>query len=185
MHPPDSKTNAKRAALTAKIADVMLSDGDAGPPLRDLAARLGTSDRMLLYYFGDKAGLIRAAVAELAQRLEAVLADHRIAGRRAPAQVLRTTAAFMSLAGVAPFRAVWADILARGGRGEAPFDVLAKALVQGAIDSLDQQLAIRNPNSRRRMAGAILACIEGVWLVSMVAPGSTDGAIDILVDGLA
>lgn len=180
-----TKTRAKRAELTAGIADILLADGVAEAPLRELAARLGTSDRMLLYYFGDKAELIRAVVAELAVRLDAVLSDYRVEGRRPPAEVMATTAAFMALPGIFPFRAVWADILARGGRGELPFDDLARALVNGAVASLDSQLAIDDADERRRMAGAILAAIEGVWLISMVAPGSTDGAMDILIGGLA
>ena len=57
--------------------------------------------------------------------------------------------------------------------------------MNGAVASLDSQLAIDDADERRRMAGAILAAIEGVWLISMVAPGSTDGAMDILIGGLA
>jgi AcrR family transcriptional regulator len=185
MPTADSKSAAKRAELTARIADVMLAEGLAGIPLRDLAARLGTSDRMLLYYFEDKAALVRAAVTELAVRLDAVLEDHRVTGQRPPAEVMRDTAAFLALPGLRPFRAVWADILARGGRGEPPFAEIARAQIEGAIASLESQLAVDDPAERRRMAGAILAAIEGVWLLGMVAPGSTEGALDLLQSALA
>ena len=97
---------------------------------------------------------------------------------------MRNTAAFMALPGVAPFRAVWADILARGGRGEVPFADIARQLVAGALASLELELAIEDADQRRRTAGAILSAIEGVWLVGMVSPGATEGAIDLLASSL-
>lgn len=180
MPPPEPKSAAKRAALTARIADVMLAEGLAGIALRDLAARLGTSDRMLLYYFGDKGALLIAAVGEMASRLDAVLTAHRVDGRHPPAKVMADTAAFLGLPELHAFRVVWADILARGGRGEAPFADIARAQIEGAIASLEARLDLDDPAERRRTAAAILACIEGVWLLGMVAPGSTQGAIDVV-----
>ena len=176
----DSKARAKRAEITAGIADVLLADGVAQVPLRDLAARLGTSDRMLLYYFTDKAELIVAAIGELAARLNTVLEGSRVEGRHPPAKVLLDTATFLALPDLVPFRAVWADILARGGRGEAPFAEIARALVESSIASLEARLEVEDPALRRRYAAAILAAIEGVWLLGMVAPGSTDGVTDLL-----
>ncbi|HJV43972.1 TetR family transcriptional regulator, partial [Caulobacter sp.] len=158
--PSGPKSQAKRAALTGRIADVMLAEGLAGIPLRDLAARLGTSDRMLLYYFEDKAELVQAAVAALAGRLDKVLETSRVSGRRPPAQVMRDTAAFLALPDLRPFRAVWADILARGGRGETPFAAIARAQIEGAIASLEEQLDLADAAERRRVAAAILAAIE-------------------------
>jgi AcrR family transcriptional regulator len=181
----EAKARARRAELTGRIADAMLAEGLADIPLRDLAARLGTSDRMLLYYFEDKAALVLAAVAELAVRLDKVLEGSRVTGRHPPAQVMRDTAAFLALPDLRPFRAVWADILARGGRGEAPFAQIARAQIEGAIASLEARLALDDPAERRRAAAAILAAIEGVWLLGMVAPGSTEGAIERLAEGLA
>jgi AcrR family transcriptional regulator len=182
--PADAKASARRATLADRVAQVMLAEGLADIPLRDLAARLRTSDRMLLYYFGDKAALIVAAVAALALRLDKVLESSRVAGRRPSAQVMRDTAAFLALPNLRPFRAVWADILARGGRGEMPYAQIARAQIEGAIASLDAQLAIDDALERRRAAAAILAAIEGVWLLGMIAPDSTEGAIDLLTAAL-
>ena len=44
----------KRAALIDKLADHVLADGLLHASLRPLAKAVGTSDRMLLYYFKDK-----------------------------------------------------------------------------------------------------------------------------------
>ncbi|HJV40848.1 hypothetical protein, partial [Caulobacter sp.] len=130
------------------------------------------------------AELVQAAVAALAERLDEVLRASRVTERRPPVQVMRDTAAFLALPDLRPFRAVWADILARGGRGEAPFAAIARAQIEGAIASLEEQLDLADAAERRRVAAAILAAIEGVWLLGMVAPGSTEGAIDVLMGGL-
>jgi AcrR family transcriptional regulator len=174
------RTNPKRAELTGRIADVLLAEGVAQVALRDLAARLGTSDRMLLYYFDDKADLVRASIAEISVRLDTLLAGAGQTGRQSPAEVLRSTAGFLSLPQIMPFMNVWADILARGGRGEEPFKAIAHGLVQASLTSLDGRLAIEDETLRRRTAGAILAAVEGVWILEMASPGSTEGALELL-----
>jgi len=181
-----TKADMTKQALTARIADELLRDGVADLPLRDLAARLGTSDRMLLYYFGEKSALIEASIAALAVRLDTLLAAFpRQEGRLAPADLLKDMAIMMTRPGMADFRAVWADVLARGGRGEVPFAAIAQRLIQASLTSLQTRLAIDDEAERARMAGTILAVIEGIWLVGMVAPGSTDGAVDMLIERFA
>lgn len=175
-----------REALTAGIADILLADGVATLPLRELAVRLNTSDRMLLYYFDNKSALIEASIAALAARLDELLSTvTRAPDRLTPVDLLRETAGLMAVPGMAAFRMVWADILARGGRGEAPFASIAHALVQGSLASLEAKLAIGDATRRRRVAASILAVIEGMWLVGMVAPGSTDGTLDIMIERFA
>ncbi|MEU2775783.1 TetR/AcrR family transcriptional regulator [Streptomyces sp. NPDC007162] len=57
--PPDP---AKRRALLAGIRAYVLRNGLADLSLRPLAQALGTSDRMLLYYFGTKERMITEAI---------------------------------------------------------------------------------------------------------------------------
>jgi hypothetical protein len=99
--------------------------------------------------------------------------------------VLADTARFPDLPGLRPFMSVWADILARGGRGEQPFPAIARGLVEASLASLEAQLAVEDAAERRRTAGAILAALEGVWLLQTAAPGSMDGAMAVLAGGLA
>src|SRR5215831_14711728 len=60
-----SVSTPRRQDLTAATLDYVLRHGLLGLSLRPLAASLGTSDRMLIYHFGSKAGLI-TEVLELA-----------------------------------------------------------------------------------------------------------------------
>ncbi|MEV0964042.1 TetR/AcrR family transcriptional regulator [Streptomyces sp. NPDC049910] len=58
--PPDL---AKRRQLLERIHDYVIRNGLSGLSLRPLATELGTSDRMLLYYFGTKERLIAEVLA--------------------------------------------------------------------------------------------------------------------------
>jgi AcrR family transcriptional regulator len=60
-------TTPRRQDLTTAALEYVVQHGLIGLSLRPLAASLGTSDRMLIYHFGSKAGLI-ADVLELANR---------------------------------------------------------------------------------------------------------------------
>lgn len=175
----DAKSRAKRLELIAKIADALLAEGVAQIPLRDLATKLGTSDRMLLYYFEDKADLVQAAIAEVSVRMGAMLAavsDER----RPPRELLIVTAQLLSSPAMSPFMNMWADISARGGRGEEPFQTIAKGSVNSSLEWLDARLAIPAEAARRTAASAILAVVEGVRMIELAAPGSTSGVTGLL-----
>ncbi|MEU4089799.1 TetR/AcrR family transcriptional regulator [Streptomyces aureus] len=58
--PPDQD---KRRELTDRIRAYLVRHGLAGLSLRPLARTLGTSDRMLLYYFGTKEAMVAEALA--------------------------------------------------------------------------------------------------------------------------
>jgi AcrR family transcriptional regulator len=54
-----------RAALLAAAIGYVSANGLQDRSLRDLAAAIGTSHRMLIYHFGSKEGLMRAIVEEV------------------------------------------------------------------------------------------------------------------------
>ncbi|MFG2991842.1 TetR/AcrR family transcriptional regulator [Streptomyces sp. NPDC048257] len=54
----------KRADLLRRVREYVIRNGLAGLSLRPLAKALGTSDRMLLYYFGSKDRLVAEALAQ-------------------------------------------------------------------------------------------------------------------------
>ena len=84
----------RRAELLDRVANYILSNGLADLSLRPLATAIGTSPRMLLYFFGSKERLIAEALAHIrireqidfkravskprpADRLESLLRDWR------------------------------------------------------------------------------------------------------------
>ena len=63
----------RRAELTEGALAHVLTNGLIGLSLRPLAAKLGTSDRMLLYHFGSKEALITEVVALANRRMSATV----------------------------------------------------------------------------------------------------------------
>ncbi len=59
----------RRAELVEGALDYVLTNGLVGLSLRPLGAALGTSDRMLIYYFGSKERLVGEVLERAQQRL--------------------------------------------------------------------------------------------------------------------
>ena len=74
---------AKRRELTDRVRAYLVRNGLAGLSLRPLARALGTSDRMLLYYFGTKEGMVAEALA-LDERRPLLRAREMLASAESP-----------------------------------------------------------------------------------------------------
>jgi AcrR family transcriptional regulator len=68
------RKDPRRALLEAAVDHLSLT-GVTGRSLRQLAAELGTSHRMLIYHFGSMEGLLVEIVREVEARQRAALAD--------------------------------------------------------------------------------------------------------------
>ncbi len=63
----------RREELLERVTDHVLAHGLIGLTLRPLAAAVGTSDRMLVYHFGNRDSLVSAVVAETTARATRVV----------------------------------------------------------------------------------------------------------------
>src|SRR3954468_21149398 len=61
-------------ALLERVVTYAATDGIADKSLREIAAGVGTSHRMLLYHFGSREGLLAAIVGAVEQQQRAALA---------------------------------------------------------------------------------------------------------------
>jgi len=164
---------SKRQDLVQRIADRLLDHGVAQIALRDLAAELGTSDRMLLYYFEDKADLVSASLEAVSARLAARLERASPASPLPPAALLAALLPAVRAEAMAPVMSVWSDLCARGGRGEEPFRGIAQRLIAQWIGWIEARLAVADPGSRKSTAVALLAILEGARQLEQVLAGST------------
>ena len=176
----EPKSRARRLALIEMIADVLLAEGVAQIPLRDLAAALGTSDRMLLYYFDDKADLVRSSLEEVSSRLARALETSSPVERSPPDAVFEAVVARFGAEAMSPFMTVWADIVARSGRGEEPFRTFARESVERWLQWLAARLDLEDEAERREVAAAILAVVEGTRLLEASAPDAARRAAAVL-----
>ena len=174
---------AKRLEMAERIADSLLDCGMAQIPLRELASRLGTSDRMLLYYFSDKADLIRCSLDIVSARMAGRLADVLPAEARAPGLLADAALHLLLSQPMAPYMAVWGDLVAHAGRGEQPFRAIAEAIMAGWQAWIEGRLDGVDEDDRPRIAAAILVMLEGARQLEAIRPGSARGAVEILVGG--
>ncbi|HCO46473.1 MAG TPA: TetR/AcrR family transcriptional regulator, partial [Erythrobacter sp.] len=97
-----------RETLLPLLAAHVMAHGLADASLRPLARAAGTSDRMLIYHFGNKDALVAALldylVARFADALDSAFPQARSASRRACAE---TVYAVTGQPAFAPFLRVW------------------------------------------------------------------------------
>jgi AcrR family transcriptional regulator len=110
---------SRRDALLAACTDHVLVEGLIGLSLRPLARAVGTSDRMLIYHFGSRDGLVAAIIDESTRRSVEYLAE-LAAPRTVRAGVLRLWQAYRET----PLYAcnlIYIQAAASGYLGEEPY----------------------------------------------------------------
>lgn len=174
----------RRTVLTEALADIVLSEGLEALSLRPAAARLGTSDRMLLYYFGSKADLVSDVLGTISARLAERLAEFPAGRKLAPTVMIARTAALLADPSIKPFMRVWTEIVARAVRDDAMFRDLAQAMFESWLAWIAARVAFPKGVSSRKGAAAILAVVEGFSTLELIVPGATTGSA-VLFEKLA
>lgn len=166
----------KRAGLTEALADIVLAEGLDALSLRPAAARLGTSDRMLLYYYGAKAVLLRDVLACVSERF----ANHLAAstrGRRIPPQnMVGHTTALLATPESRAFVQLWLEIAARAGRGDAHYSDAAAAIAEFWTDWIVHSVHFPAGVASRNAAAMMLAIVNGIVLLDQTAPAVAEAA---------
>ncbi len=161
---------AQRQVVTERLAGHLLATGLARTSVRQMAAAAQVSDRMLLYYFKDKAEALGEAmghvVAQLGGRLEAALPA---GDRMPPERLLAESARIATEPEVRPFMALWMEVIAAAARGEAPYAGIARQVTTGFLSWIETRLDIEDPERRNATAGLILATVDGLALLEIGA----------------
>ncbi|HEX5199971.1 TetR/AcrR family transcriptional regulator [Paractinoplanes rhizophilus] len=103
-----------RETLLTKVMDAVARDGLADRSLREIAASVGTSHRMLIYHFGSREGLLAAIVEAMEARQRAALAGDD------PHEVMASVWERVSSPEVRPFVRLFFEVFALSLRGDAP-----------------------------------------------------------------
>jgi AcrR family transcriptional regulator len=178
-------TSAATAAPSARdrLLDAVIAELDAGGigdrSLRDLAAAVGTSHRMVIHHFGSREGLLVAVVeaVEADERQRAV--DQHVAvdpARHDPIAGMRATWRRLSDPGFAGRERLFFECYTRGLQGEAPFDRLLPAAVTDWLADLELPEPILGL-SRARTRALVrlgLAVMRGL-LLDLLATGDRRG----------
>ena len=130
-----------REILLPSLAAYVLEQGLTGLSLRPMAKAAGTSDRMLLYHFGSKDGLITALLEYLAGLYSTAL-DTAFSAEP-PSDRRECVTRLLGIArtdAFRPFMRIWWDIVAAAAGGDAVYrdnaDIMAARLLQWFEDHM-------------------------------------------------
>jgi AcrR family transcriptional regulator len=162
--PPD---DARRSELLGALIDVFAEGGIGGRSLRDVAAAVGTSHRMLLHHFGSRDELLLAIVEEVERRQAATLTDLP----DDPADAVAAMWTDLRRPELRPFERLFFECYARAAQGEAPFTRLLPEAVGGWLAQVDERSGGRADPAMARLG---LAVTRGL-LLDLVATGDEAG----------
>lgn len=155
---------AKKEVFAQKVAAFLLTHGLSDSGIRALAKAAGTSDRMLIYYFGTKEDLIREStsliVAGLAEQLDLVLGQNR----RSPARLLEDLTNACSDPAFFPTIQLWFEVVGLAARDVAPYKKLSHDIAEVFIDWIERHLLARP----RVDASDLFAHLEGRMLLHVI-----------------
>jgi AcrR family transcriptional regulator len=156
--PPDLE---RRQELLDAVVEEFAVHGIGDRSLRDLAAAVGTSHRMLLHHFGSRSELLLAIVEEVERRQMALLPEPPAE----PAEAIAAMWADLRRPELRPFERLFFECYARGVQGEQPF----ARMLPGAVDAWLADDATTDP----ALVRLGLAVMRGL-LLDLV--GTDDGA---------
>lgn len=166
------RSTSRKDAITS-MADFVKLNGLSGTSLRTLADAVGTSDRMLLYYFKDKSDIMDAVLQHLITELSDVLANIIPMGPRLPSDaIFMKVAEFTQSEDLKPYMLLRLEILAQAKDGTPLYSGTTKQIADTFITWFDDRLQIANMDARYAHAVMLLAMIDGLFQVSL----STDNA---------
>ena len=148
----------------------LLATGLSQASLRQLAAAAGVSDRMLLYYFADKADVMAQVMARLAagmaERLGAAIPE---GAGLTPWALMAQAGRFVLDQDFLPYMRLWLEVVAAAARNEAPFADISRQVTHGFLDWIAQRLDEPPGPAREGTAAMILALVDGLVLVEIGA----------------
>lgn len=162
--PPDE---ARRAELLGALIGTFAAGGIGGRSLRDVAAAVGTSHRMLLHHFGSREELLLAIVEEVERRQASTLVE-------LPDDAADAVAAMWAdvrRPELWPLERLFFECYARGAQREEPFDRMLPGAVEGWLEAVDVRTGGTADPAMVRLG---LAVTRGL-LLDLVATGDEDG----------
>jgi AcrR family transcriptional regulator len=160
-----SPDRSRRRELLDTLVEDFAAGGVGDRSLRDIAAAVGTSHRMLLHYFGSRESLLVAIVEEVERRQMALLPELPTT----PADHFSAMWADVRRPDLRPFERLFFECYARAANGEKPFD----RMLPGAVDDW---LALTEGLAEPAVARLGLAVIRGLLLD--LAATNDDAGVD-------
>ena len=157
-----------REQILEGAVELALAEGVGSLTFGRLAKRMGTSDRVIVYYFPSKTTLVSDVLVEIGNQLQAVLAKaftEPAAGHR---QLAKAAYGVLARDDTDAIFAVYFEACGLAAAGAQPFGDLAAALVEGGSVGCPASSAA-TPNSGVRRPRPRWSLIDGVLLMRQLA----------------
>lgn len=159
------KSDDRRDILIDKLANHVLAEGLSASSLRPMAKAAGISDRMLLYYFKDKAEVIAAILEHIAQRLVKMLDAHRAP---APLPMIALRQALLATVfdeALWPYMRIWLEVASLAARGDPLYRDIGAQIGRGFLAWGMAQLDSPTQEARATDAARLMIAIEGALVL--------------------
>jgi AcrR family transcriptional regulator len=166
----------RRAQLLDAAVEHVASHGISDLSLRQLAAALGTSHRMLVYHFGSKEGLLTAVVRAVEERQREVLADLATDADLPPLELGRKLWQRLADPSMWRYERLFFEVYGQALQGRAHTTALLDGIVESWLEPATA-LNIRAglpPDAARATARLGIAVTRGL-LLDLLATGDRAG----------
>jgi len=164
---PTSPGGDQREAFLDGLVAYVLEHGVGTLSLRPLAAALGTSDRMLLYYFGTREQLLVAVLERVTLQLRHALAAAVPPERIPPVRLLEHLLAAAATQDLRPHLRLYVEISGLTAQGREPFASAARGIADAWLQWTAERLDVP-AEQRAATAAGLLAAVDGLLLVTFV-----------------
>src|SRR5215218_5978367 len=127
--------DARERLLAAVVADVS-ANGLGDRSLREVAAAIGTSHRMLIYHFGSREGLMVAVVRAVEAAQRAFLAEFAADASLTPGEVMRTMWRRLADASLWPSERLFFEIYSQALQGRPGTAGLLDDIVESWVEPM-------------------------------------------------
>lgn len=154
----------RRDAVLEGVVDHVLEHGIGNASLRSLAAAVGTSDRMLLYYFSNKDELMLEVFSRVVERQATLLDKILPSGPQSFEVLLARMWEILKAPDYAPYMRIWYDALGRASQGEDLYRTLTSRVVDLWFEWFEPHSAAPL-KSRREEIAAVIASACGLVML--------------------
>ncbi len=133
-----------------------------------VAKALGTSDRMVVYYFPTKAELINAVAARMGLALQSLLNQAFGVEPQSAHDLMRRAWPILASPDADPVFAAYLEIIGLAAAGQEPYRTLAPSLIEAWLEWLAPRIAV-DPDQQQTAALGVIAQLDGLLLIRHVS----------------
>jgi AcrR family transcriptional regulator len=155
-----ARRELRREELVDGAVAYLLDRGLVGLSLRPLAKALGTSDRMLLYYFSSRDEIVEEALNRIGARIQALFESVLPEIGVSPSQAVEAVIREMADPSTRSHLQLWVEIVALAARGDPACVQTTVSVTSHWSDTLQKMFA--GQDDAAKSAAAVIGIVDGL-----------------------